>query len=172
MLKQTHSPTPSVICPPSCTCPMHHHKPMSLRKEAKILEHFANQRIGDGSRDTFIKLVEEEVNAGSPLQHLKYKQDFLNRMDPFKKKIHLSEKKSVDHSFIKYLLSDASPRNIKFFLFPEESGWGIIAEKKEPKKRVSKKTAQKKVKVKKPSAKTVKAPVQRKAASKKVKAKT
>lgn len=174
MFKHTHSSTAHALCPTTCSCPLHHHKPMTLRKEAKILEHFANQRFGNESRDSFIKMIEEELEEGAPIQHLRYKIEFLDRLDPLQKRINLSEKKSVDQRFVKYLLSDSSPKNLKNFLSPEENGWLVTAtaqtketkkkpktrkkagpKKTEAKKTSTKKTAAKKTSTKKASTKKV-----------------
>jgi outer membrane biosynthesis protein TonB len=149
MLKHTHSHS----C--TCACPMHHHKLMSPRKEVKIVEHFTNNRIGEGSREKFIKLVEEEIKCGAPIEHLKYKLEFLDHHDPAQKKIILSEKKAVDQGFVKYLLSDSSPRNVKYFLHPEGQDWIVSklqegkAKETKKKPKAAKKTAKKTVKPKK-----------------------
>lgn len=168
MFKPTQSST-KCLCSPTCTCPLHHHKPMPLRKEVKILEHFASQRVGEESRESFFDLLEDELKKTDDIgsvQHIKYKHDFLNRFDPLKRKINLSDKKNVDQRFIRYLLSDASPKNIQNFLFPEARGW--VVSSKEVKEKEAVKPKQKAAVKKKATVK--KAAVKKKAPAKKAKA--
>src|ERR1700722_5888476 len=131
--------SPSHVYPAFCS----HHHPQSLseRKEIKIIEHFTNERIGEGSRDNFIKLIEKEIEPGTSLFNLKCKLDYMNKYDPAMKKIYLSEKLTDNKDFIKFLLSDISPKQIKFFVHPEECGWAVNNFQTHKKQKVAKKRA-------------------------------